>query len=76
MEASANDFLFEGDGTSAAGRPFDAIAQLADIYLKLGNSAAERVAVHAKLAGSPALIAFVLLQHGENEALFKFAYSL
>ena len=39
------------------------------IKLKLGDRAAESVAVHAKLAGSFALVALAVLQDGENEAL-------
>jgi hypothetical protein len=49
---------------------------LSHINLQFGNGAAQRVAVHSQLPRGPALVAVVFLQHGENEALFEFAYCL
>lgn len=71
--------LFQGQG--GHGRLFaaygaaGAIAELADIELELGDGARESIAVHAEFAGGLALIAFVLLKHIHDEALFEFADS-
>ena len=42
----------------------NAVAQAFGVQLKFRDGAAERIAVHAQLAGSLALVAFVVLQHG------------
>jgi hypothetical protein len=46
------------------------------VDLQFGNGAAESVAMHPQLTGGPALVSIVFLQHGEDEALFEFAYRL
>jgi hypothetical protein len=71
----ADDFLFQGHGARAAGRALDAVAELADVNLQLGDGTAEGVAVHAQLAGGAALVAFVFLQHGQDEALLEFTHA-
>ena len=70
---SADDFFLHGDGAGAAGRALDAVAELADVDFQLGDGAAEGVAVHAQLAGGAALVAFVLLQDGQDETFFELA---
>jgi len=74
-EWSADDFFLHGDGAGAAGRALDAVAELADVDLQLGDGAAEGVAVHAQFAGGAALVAFVLLQDGQDETFFELAYA-
>src|SRR5882672_7680672 len=71
----ADDFLFHGHRASAARRALASIAELADIDLQFVDSAAQSVAVHAQFAGSAALVAFVLLQHGQDEALLEFTHA-
>jgi hypothetical protein len=61
--------LFAPDGAAGA------VAELADIKLEFGDGAREGIAVHAEFAGGFALIAFVLLKHIHDEALFEFADS-
>jgi hypothetical protein len=68
--------LIEGDGAGAARRTFHALPELPYVDLQLGNGAAERIAVHAKLTCRPALIALVFLEHRQNEALFEFTHAL
>ena len=60
----------------AARRTARAVAQSLGVELQLGDGAAESVAVHAKLAGGFALVAFAVLENGENEALLEFAIPL
>jgi len=72
----ADDLLLEADRAGAAWRTFDAVAELADIDLQLGDGAAESVAVHAQFARGAALVAFVLLKNGEDKALLEFPHTL
>src|SRR5437588_2644698 len=60
----------------AARRPPRAAADGADVELQLGDGAAQSIAVHPQFAGSFALIAVVLLQHAQQEALLELAYGL
>jgi hypothetical protein len=69
----ADDFLFQRERAGAARGPLYAIAKLTDVDLELGDSAAERIAVHAQLARGAALVAFVLLQYGEDETFLELA---
>jgi len=70
-----NDLLFHGNGAGAAGRTLNAIAQLPDVDLQLGDGAAERIAVHAQFTGGPALVPPVFLKNGQDEALLEFPYA-
>jgi len=71
---SAGGFFVEGrEGAFGAWRPASHAANRADIELELGDGARERVPVHAQLARGAALVAAVLLEHGEQKALFEFA---
>src|SRR6266576_1925216 len=70
-----NDLLFHGNGAGAAGRTLNAIAQLADVDLQLGDGAAECIAVHAQFTGGPALVPPVFLKNGQDEALLEFPYA-
>jgi hypothetical protein len=72
----AHSFLFQSDGARAARWALHAISELAHIDLQLADGAAEGIAVHAKLACCPALIAFVFLEDGQNKALFEFTHTL
>ena len=63
------------DRAGAAGWALDAVAELADVDLQFGDGAAERVAVHAEFAGGAALVAFVFLQHGQDETLLEFTHA-
>jgi hypothetical protein len=72
---SADDFLFQADGAGAAGRALDAVAELADVDFQLGDSAAESVPMHAQFAGGAALVAFVFLEHGEDETFLELAHA-
>ena len=60
---------------SAARRPASP-AQRFDVKFEVGKVAAERVAVHAKLTGSFALVPVDVLQDRKNELLFEFADGL
>jgi len=71
--ALADGFFLQGDGASAARRPTRSVAEEANVDFEFGESAAEGVAVHAEFAGGPALVAFVFLENGQDEALFEFA---
>ena len=75
----ARCFLLQEQGSSrscAAWRPTCAVTQCAYVKLQFGYGAAERVAMHAELAGGLALVAVILLEHGEDEPFFEFAYRL
>jgi len=62
--------------TGAARRALDAFADGLEVDFQLRQCAAEGVAVHAQLARGAALVAFVLRQYGQDEALLKFAHGL
>jgi hypothetical protein len=66
-------FLFHGNGTRAAGRALDSVAELANVYLQLGDGTAQGIAVHAQLARRAALIALIFLEHGQDEAFLELA---
>jgi len=51
------------------------VAQLPNIDLKLIDRAAERIAVHAQFAGGSALVAFIFLQHGQDEAFLELPHT-
>src|SRR4029077_10036806 len=70
------NLFFHAEGAGAAGRALDAVAKLAYIDLQFSDSAAERVAVHAEFAGGSALVALVLLTHGQDEAFLDLAHTL
>ena len=57
----------------AARRTAPSVPQGLGVELEFGNGAAEGVAVHAKLAGSFALVSVAVLQDRENELLLEFA---
>src|SRR5277367_1976829 len=61
-------------GTLTPRRTLQPPANLCRIKLQLGNGAAERVAVHAQLAGRLALVAPVPRQHLQNEALLELTH--
>ena len=63
--------LFIGHGTGAAWGTLDSVTQLAHVNLELGNRAAQRVPVHSQFARRAALVALVLLQHSQDEALLE-----
>ena len=65
--------FFHAKRVRAAGRTSRAATKGLDIELEFSNGATESIAMHSELAGSLALISFVLLQDGEYEFLFEFA---
>jgi hypothetical protein len=67
--------LVEAQWTGAPGRPSRAVAQDFYVEFQLGNSAAERIAVHAQLACGLTLVTLVFLQHGKDESLLELADS-
>ena len=71
----ADDLFLQGDRAGAAGWAFDAIAELANVDLQLADGAAQGVAVHAQFARGSALVAFVFLEHGQDEALLEFTHA-
>src|SRR5580658_5949066 len=71
----ADELLFHGDGAGAAGRALDAVAELADVDFQLGDGAAQGVAMHAQFAGGAALVAFIFLQHGQDETFLELAHA-
>ena len=71
----SHQLLFRRDRANAARRPLYPIPQLANINLQFRDRAAEGVTVHAQFSGRPALVAFVLLENGEDKSFFKFAHS-
>ena len=75
MANSADDFLFQSDGTGAARWSLDSIPKLADIDLQFADSAAEGVTVHAEFTGGAALVAFIFLEHGEDKAFLEFPHA-
>jgi hypothetical protein len=62
--------------TLAAGRSAHAVADLRSVHVKLGQGAAEGVAVHTELFGGLALVALVLRKHFEDIALFELTNGL
>jgi len=68
-----HDFLFQDDGAGAARRTLDPVAKLADVNFQLADGSAEGVAVHAKFAGGPALVAFVLLKNSQDKTFLELA---
>jgi len=64
---------FRRQAMRATGRASSPIAQCLGVELKIGDGAAESVAVHAQLARSLALIPVAVLQNCENELLSEFA---
>ena len=72
----AHRFLFHRQGPRAAGWALRAIAKLADVDFEFIDRPAEGIAMHAQLAGSPALVAFIFLENSEDKALLKFAHAL
>src|SRR5215467_8004960 len=62
----------DGGGLFAAHRTSGAIAELPNIKLEFGDSAAQGIAVHTQFACGFALVAFVLLKNVHNEALLEF----
>lgn len=60
----------------AARRTLSPVPQLTDINSQLGKGSAERVAMHPQFSRGTALVAFILLQHGQDEALFELAHRL
>jgi len=71
----ASRFLFHGHRARTAWGTLDAIAELTNVYLQLGDSTAESIAVHAQFARSAALVAPVFLKHGEYESLLELTYA-
>jgi hypothetical protein len=65
--------LLVGRRASAARRTLAAIPKLTNVDLKLSDRAAEGVAVHVQFARGAALVALVLLQHGQDELLLELA---
>ncbi len=61
-------------GAGAAGRALGNIAQGMKIDFKLGEGSAEGVAVHAQFTRGTALVALILFQYGQDEALLKLAH--
>ena len=72
----ADDFLFQVGRTGAARWTLDAVAELADVDLQLRNRSAERIAMHAQFPCRAALVSFVLVEHGQNEAFLEFTHAL
>jgi hypothetical protein len=66
--------LIDGNVVGAAWRTARSGAQPLGVKLQLGDGAAESIAVHPKQAGGFALIAFAVLQNGENKAFLEFAH--
>ena len=60
----------------AAGWPAHAVADLRSVHVKLSESAAEGIAVHAELIGRFALVTFVVRQYFEDVALLELANGL
>src|SRR5215813_1927496 len=71
---SASHLLLNPKRPRAPRRTPDTVAQLPHIDFQFGDSPAKRIAVHSQLPCSAALISFVLLQDGQYELLFEFAY--
>src|SRR5947209_10420023 len=71
-----HDLLFERHGASAAGRTLYSVPELANVDLQFSESAAKRVAVHAQFAGGTALVAFVFIEHRENESFLELPSAL
>src|SRR5260370_18027348 len=72
----SRQFLLVSHRPGPARGTFASVAKLANINLQFTDSAAERVAVHSKLAGGAALVALVLFKHGGYEASLEFAHCL
>src|SRR5690348_15995923 len=71
---SARDLSYFKYRTFTAAGTLEAAANLRRIDLKLGDGAAERVAVHAKFLGRFALVAPVMRKHFDEVALLEFAH--
>jgi len=71
--ALANSLLLESDGTGTARGATGSVAEEANVNFEFGESTTEGVAMHAEFAGGAALVAFIFLENGEDEALFEFA---
>ena len=72
MGELAYGFLLQRDGTRTAWRAPDTVAEQAYINLQFVDGAAQRIAVHFELAGGPALVAFVFLEHSEDKSFLEF----
>src|SRR5580658_7377067 len=68
-------FLFQCDWTGAARRTLGAIPELANIDFEFSNRPAQSVSVHVELARGAALVAFILLQDGEDKPLLEFSHA-
>ncbi len=71
----ASGFFLECEGWAGTARRTLGITQGAHINLQLVDRPGQGVAVHAKLPGSPALIAVAFLKNGDDESLFEFSNS-
>jgi len=67
------DFPLQRGGSRAARRPLCALAELSNVNLQFLHRAAQCIAVHAQFSRSFALVAPVLLEHGDDEPLLEFA---
>src|ERR1700734_1781388 len=72
----ARRLLLQCDWTCAARWALCAIPQLANIDLQFSNGPAQSVAVHVELARGAALVAFILLQDGEDKPLLELSHAL
>ncbi len=72
----ADGFPFHRDWTGATRGTLPALPELPYIDLEFIDGSAQGVSVHAQFAGSTALVPFVFLKYGEDEALFKLSHTL
>ena len=76
LTAAGDDLQTGARGTHRARRAAHAFAYLRGIETKLRECAAERVAMHAELFRSLALVATMTREHLEDVTLFKLAHGV
>ena len=73
--ALSRQLLLISRGTRTSRWPFAPVAELTYVDLQFSNRPAESIAMHIEFARGAALIAFILLQHSQDELFLELADS-